>query len=222
MPVVTASRPVNLAFWLTLLGLLLVAASLWLPVAAAERTARVEGRADRLAALLLATANSMQPLRQDPLEREVLLARFLRLASARGERVEDLERLPDAAPTTWLLLQNRHYLLQLTVSPPDPRADPPSRDSVPALEVLAWPRARGGPARTAFFHPETAEAAYSRNLVMGYQGLGTGRPQPGRSHRRPGGLFDAPFSYRSYDDERWLLSHRPPAWSRARLRAPGS
>ena len=69
--------------------------------------------------------------------------------------------------------------------------------------MTAWPLSSVGPGHCAFFYPENAERAYTRNLRSEYAGLDR-RPAPGRSHRRPGATSRRFDTYTSDDDERWI------------------
>ncbi len=195
------SRLLNPASWYTAIGMALLGLSLWLPWASASRTARVEQRADQIADALLLAARGDAPL-DDPAALDHVLARLHALAAARAVFVADLER-QEPPPDALLLLTNKHYAFQLAVSPV-PQNERVGRDTVPALEVVAWPLSRVGPGHCAFFHPENAPRAYTRNLAAGYAGTGRRRPAPGKCHRSAASS-DHPSSYRSDDDERWLL-----------------
>lgn len=198
------SRWANPARWYTVAGLAALGLSLWLPWMTAARTARVEQRADRIAELLLRAARD----RSEPAEEaglQFVLARFHGLAAAEGVFVSDLERVEPAPPGTLLCLTNKHYAFQLAATPLPPN-QVPGRDSVAAVEVIAWPLTATGPGHSAYFHPEDGPRAYSRNLYASYAGLGGRRPQPGSSHRplrRQGD--ELPGWYRGADDERWIV-----------------
>src|SRR5436190_3151790 len=172
------SRWFNPATWYTAIGIGLLAASLWMPWASALRTARIEERADQIAeALIHATRGAPPP--DDAASLETLFARFLALAESRSLFVADLER-HDPPEDALLLMTNKHYAFQLAASPPaEPERGRIGRDTVPALEVVAWPLSRVGAAHCAFFHPGNAPRAYSRNLAAGYAGTGNRRPAPG-------------------------------------------
>jgi hypothetical protein len=193
----------NPARWYLLVGTALIASSLWLPWAAAARTTRVEQRAERLAELLLRAASGMPfPPLDDP---DHVLARFYALALADGAFVADVERVEPTPPDVLLAFTNKHYAFQLAASPPDPLSIV-GRNTVPALEVLAWPLASGGPAHSAYLCAENAPRAYSRNLGGRLVGLADHRPMPGVGQRRATpNPFDTVVSYRSDTDERWLL-----------------
>lgn len=193
----------NPGSWYLLGGLSLVALSLWMPWWTAARTARIELRADQLARLLLrAAAQPIPPALADEVDH--VFARFLASAIAEGLVVGDLERHEPDTEGVLLLLTNKHYALQLAVSPPE-ATEVVGRDTVPALEVVAWPLRANGPAHSVYFHPENAPAAYTRNLSNSTVELGNKRPQPGACHRRRTGLFDSPSSYRSANDDRWIV-----------------
>jgi hypothetical protein len=193
----------NPSAWYLAGGLALIAASLWLPWFTAARTARVEQRADRLAELLLCAAEALlvPPVAGDV---EHVLARFLALAAADGAFLGDLERVEPPFPDSLLVLTNKHYALQLAASPPPATATPGS-DTVPALEVLAWPLSALGPGHSVFFHAENAPRAYTRNLSSRIVGLGNTRPQPGSAQPRETGTSRSALAYRSANDDRWVV-----------------
>jgi hypothetical protein len=191
------------AGWYTAVGVAMLAGSIWVPFLTAERTARVEQRADAIAGLLLAATSDLAgPL--DAAAAEVVLARFDCLALRDGVHINDLELMTPTLPDTLLTLRNKHYAFHLAVSPPEPTAIV-GRGTEPAYEVAAWPMAAVGPGHSAFLYCDDAPPAYTRNLSAGYVGLGSRRPQPGRSHRRSTAVGAESF-YRSFDDERWILS----------------
>lgn len=195
----------NPAAWYTLAGFVLLGVSLWMPWLAASRTARVELRGDELAAALCDAAGEVAGTvgidALDEGDRRVLLARFLMRAACRGAYVADIERLEPAPAGIVLALRNRHYAFQVTASPPaaNERSGPRAVD---AYEVTAWPLRRGGPAHCAFFYPENAARAYTRNLRASYAGF-DGRPAPGSSHRRQDADRN-PTNYSSFDGELWI------------------
>lgn len=193
----------NPANWYLLVGMALIALSLWVPWLAAARSARVEQRAERIAGLLLQAASNMPlPPLDDP---EHVCSRFWALALADGVFVSDLERIDPAPPDVLLAFTNKHYAFQLAASPPDPLAIV-GKDTVPALEVLAWPLSITGPAHSAYLHAENAPRAYTRNLNGSLVGLTDRRPLPGVGQRRAAANpFDTGESYRSVTDERWIL-----------------
>lgn len=202
-------------------GLLLLAATFYFPVAAARRTARVEERGDRIAELLLLTAQQCVP---GPLEpwflQQIVLARLLRAAVCAGVYVEDLQLLADGDPPDTLTLRNKHYLFQLRPSPlpEDAAIAVRAEGSILPLEVVAWPADAAGPAHAVFFYATNAEPAFTRNLLSGYVGLDPARwPPPGVAHRRPGPRAH-PWSYRGFDDERWIVRDRPGSLHRGRSR----
>lgn len=188
------------ARWYLLVGVALLATSIWVPFLTAERTARTEQRADQIAAALLQAVNEQVfPLDDETLP--IVLARCYCLAASDGQFVGDLEPIDEAPADVLLCLQNKHYLFHLAVSPPD-QAAVPGRGTVPSYEVMAWPRERIGPAHSAFFYPDNALRAYSRNLAASHYGMRR-RPAPGTNHRRAETLLVG-RSYRSADDERWI------------------
>lgn len=180
----------------------MLAASVWVPFLTAERTARVEGRADRIAGLLLDALRGF-PSAIGPDDLPVVMARFHALALRDAVHVTDLEVLPTPLPQTLLLLRNKHYLFYLAESVPDAQAIP-SRDAIPNYEVLAWPLTGLGPGHSAFFHADNAPRAYTRNLTAGYEGTAK-PPTPATSHRRSGTSFEVARTYRNGDDERWIV-----------------
>ena len=208
MEVSRRSRWSNPGAWFTGLGLVLLASTIWVPFQSAERTARVERRADQIAALLLEATkrggHAGPRAGWEPATVEIVLGYFHALAQRDGAFVNDLEVLDQPLPDSLLTLQNKHYAFQIAVSPPDPR-ETPSPDAEPAYEVTAWPLSAVGPGRSVFFYPENAPRAYTRNLAKGYSGLGDRRITPGRGHRRPAQTLELRASYRGLDDERWIV-----------------
>lgn len=197
------SRLGNPATWYTIVGVIMLGVSIWVPFLTAERTARVEQRAEQIAARLIEAVQSL-PYGLDDTALEVALARFYALAARDGVFINDLEVLEPALPATLLTLQNKHYAFHLAISPPDPAAIVGS-DAQPDYEVVAWPLSSVGPGHCVFFCPDNAARAYTRNLSAGYAGLGAHRPSPGRCHRRPAQGLQSMTSYRAIDDERWIL-----------------
>ncbi len=192
----------NPTTWYIGASLLLLVVSVWFPVWTAQRTARVEGRADQIAGLLL-EASSGFPTTITAAEVPIVLARFYALAGRDHVHLADLEGLDPPLPDTLISLRNKHYLFHFAESAPDARAIA-SPDSAPAYEAMAWPIESAGPGHSTFFHPDNAPRAFTRNLSMGYIGLGEDRPRPSRSHRRLGAMFEISRSYRNLDDERWM------------------
>lgn len=199
----------NLGRWLLWAGLLGLAVSFWVPWAMAERTARTEERADRIAGMLLATASPMQPIeRPDPTLLPTLLARVQLLAASRGVFADDLEPITEPPPPGVLAtFANKHYLFQLAFSPPANARLHVEDSPLPLpLEVIAWPRDPVGPAHAVFFSSEVADPAFTRNLQAGYVGLPSQhRPLPGCAYRRDDPRTGQTRDYRSADGERWLL-----------------
>lgn len=189
--------------WYLVAGLVLLAASLWMPWFTAARTARAELRADRLSELLLRAVEGTAATGAEP-DPEHVLAVFFALAAADGVFLADVERLAPPAPEIVLALINKHYAFQLAPSPIDPTATV-GRGTTPSFEVTAWPLGVAGPGHSVYFQAEDAPRAYTRNLTCGFHGLGERRPPPGAGQRRDGGAFDTPSSYRSNSDERWML-----------------
>lgn len=191
------------ARWYTVLGFAVLVFSLWLPWLSASRTTRVENRADGLAECLLEVASEF-PMPIDEADKQCILARFFALAVARGLRTSRIERIEPAPEDVLLCLENKHYTFQLSVSPPDAQQQP-GKGTVPAIEVIAWPSTAVGPGHGAFFYPENAERAYTRNLRKSYHGRGDDRPKPGAAHRRPGLGSGRPMQYTGDDGEHWKL-----------------
>lgn len=193
----------NPANWYLLLGLLLLATSLWVPWLTAQRTTRIEKRAEHVCELMNEAVRRLSdPF--DPALLEHVLARLHALASARGVLLGDLEVVEPPLPDLLLLLRNKHYLFGLAESRPEPNLAV-GRDTAPAREITAWPASEIGPGHCAFFHPEDAPRAYTRNLTANYHGTAAW-PTPGSSHRSArGGGGDHPRSYRGSDDERWQV-----------------
>ncbi|MFK7740959.1 MAG: hypothetical protein AB8H80_11610 [Planctomycetota bacterium] len=201
----------NPAGWLVFVGVLLLAFSLWVPWLSASRTARTERRADRLAEVLLDATQGFEPP-FDGFALEAILARFFLLAEQRGVRSKDIVRAAAEAAAAdggaedagWLLLQNKHYAFRLGPSPASVR-ETPSREAVPAMEVLAWPLRRAGPGHATFFYPENARRAFTRNLRNGYAGLAPeSSPAAAAGHRRTGFTGHRQAIYPGNDNERWL------------------
>lgn len=193
----------NPATWYLVLGLGVLSGTVWVPALSAQRTARIEHRAEEIVGHLLEATRQFPGGIQDE-DAPVLLARFRALAARDQAFVADLEVVEPPLPQTLLTLRNRHYVFHVAESGADARAvvSPGSRA---ALEVMAWPLDVGGAAHTVFFAPEDAPRAYTRNLNAGYAGLGSHRPIPARSHRRLGATVDLPHAYRDLRDERWIV-----------------
>ncbi|MCA8964468.1 MAG: hypothetical protein H6838_17130 [Planctomycetes bacterium] len=192
---------VNPANYYLLAGLILLGVSMYVPVFTGERTARLEDRAAKIAALLLeATLERPEGIGADDLEN--VLGRFYALAVRDEAFLGDLTIVEPPLEGTLLTLRSKHYAFHLAVSPPEVPST--RRDTLPAYEVVAWPLSAIGPAHSVFFVPDDAARAYTRNLSRGYYGLAERRPLPGHCHRRTGALFDDQHTYRSRDDERWI------------------
>lgn len=191
----------NPANYYLLLGAVLLAVSAAVPFWTGQRTARIEARAHTV---VQALAQAMLDLRGPfvAADRGLLLARFHAYAARDGAFVADLEE-HEPLPGTLLTLVGKHYVYHVAESPPE--VPSPQADLEPGYEVAAWPLAPYGPAHVVYFHPDDGLRAYTRNLAAGYHGLGDQRVLPGRSHVRGTGLRLADRSYRSRDDERWLL-----------------
>lgn len=203
MPGARWSPLANPATWYAAFGVAVLVATVWLPYLSAQRTARVEGRADQIAGLLLEAARDF-PEAIEPADVDHVLARLFALAARDGTHVADLELREEPLPGILLVLQNKHYLFHLAASPVEAQAAP-SHGAVPSYHVAAWPVRAFGPGHSAFFLALDAPRAYTRNLTAGYVGTGKDRPLPERLHRRPGGTFEAAKSYRNLDDERWIV-----------------
>jgi hypothetical protein len=207
MPILRRAMWRNPATWYLGAGLALLVGSVSVPLLAANRTARVESRAEQIVQLLAEAARDW-PSGITAADVPVVMARFAALAARPGGPfVDDLERLARPLPGTLLTLRNKHYVFHLAESPPEAK-EIVGRDAVPSYEVMAWPESLLGPAHSAFLQADNAPAAYTRNLGAGFVGLGAERPEPGRSHMRSGPTFDSMRSYRSYDDERWIVYGR--------------
>jgi hypothetical protein len=192
----------NPAAWYTAIGFGLLFLTVYVPWLTAERTARVERRAERIAALLAeVVADIDRQLEADDVP--IALARLYLAAERTGEFTADLERVEPPLPGTLLTLRNKHYAFHLAASPP-PAQYPIGRDTIPAYEVLAWPLTRHGPGHAAFFVPDNAPRAYTRNLGASFAGMDQ-PPPPGSCHAVPGLGREAQASYRSANDERWIL-----------------
>lgn len=194
------SGALNPANWYLTLGLGLLGASLWLPWWTAQRTARIERRADQICQLLLEAASDLLvPI--DDTTVEFVFARLQAGTEAEGVQVADLER-QEPLPGALLTLRNKHFLFGLFPAEPEPNQRI-GAGSVPALEVYAWPASRLGPGHSAFFAAEDAPRAFTRNLARDYHGA---KVAPARSSgQRPVRGQDLGGSYRGLDDERWLL-----------------
>lgn len=197
------NRWANPAAYYVFGGLLLLAFTLWAPWLSASRTARVERRADAIAEALLEASHGFTPP-YDATQTAAIAGRCFAHAASRGEYVKDLELVTPAGEDVWLCLQNRHYVFQLTSSPPavDQR---PGKNTAPAVEVTAWPRDGIGPGHCVFFYPENATRAYTRNLRAAYAGLEENPPSPAAAHRRPGLGSRRLTPYPGRDNERWLI-----------------
>ena len=197
------SRWANPAAWFTALGVALLGFSLYVPWLTASRTARVERRAEQLAqALLDASSGFEQPL--DETDLSGLAGRFYAVAESRGLYTRDLTRLDRPPEGALLCFLNKHYAFQLSESPPG-ASQRAGAATAPAFEVTAWPESGVGPGHCAFFYPENAARAYTRNLRANYAGTGNTRPMPGRAHRAIGQSGQRAASYTGNDNERWVL-----------------
>ena len=193
----------NPGAWFLWVGLALLALSLWMPWLSASRTARVELRAAELAEALLEASHGFEP----PLDAADLAAiegRLYALATSRGVYTRDLDRVASAPDGALLCMTNKHYAFQLAESPHSPDRSP-SADATAAVEVTAWPLSSIGPGHCAFFNPENAPRAYTRNLRASYAGLAENRPKPGGPHRRAGLGSRVMSPNPGRDSEHWLI-----------------
>lgn len=189
--------------WYVFAGLILLGFSLWIPWLSASRTTRVELRASGLAEALLDASHGFEaPLDDGALA--CIEGRFLAIASSRGEYTSDLVCVDDAPSGALVCFINKHYAFQLSESPPAVDQKP-GKYTTPALEVTAWPRSAIGPGHCAFFYPDNATRAFTRNLRASYAGLEGQRPRPGGPHRRPGLGSRRLSPYPGRDSERWLI-----------------
>jgi hypothetical protein len=193
----------NPGAWLVLLGFALLLGSIYVPIQAAQRTARWETRAAAILTTLLAASRGF-PLGIEPADEPILRARFHALAARDQLDLADLQMLPEPLAGTVLACTDGIFAYHLAGSPPDPQAMV-SPDAVPAYEAMAWPLREHGPVHSVFFSADNAPQAFTRNLAAGYHGLGEQRPRPGHGQRRNSGLFEVARSYRSSVDERWML-----------------
>ncbi|MCU0864676.1 MAG: hypothetical protein MUC36_12840 [Planctomycetes bacterium] len=192
----------NPASWYTLLGLGLLFTTLYVPWLTAERTARVERRAEHLGSQLLRTVEELK-LQLDAESVPLVMARWLMLAERDGEFHADLETIDSGVPGALLTARNKHYMFQLAESPP-PAQFHAGPDGMPAYEVVVWPRDGNGPGHAAYFLPSNAPRAYSRNLSADYLGFERA-PAPGSCHSTPNIGRQEQWHYRSVNDERWIL-----------------
>lgn len=191
-------RGLNLGNVLVLLGIAGLVTTFFVPSWSASRVARVEQRAQETAEVLheiAASIGTADPTAELPAIADRLRAR----CSEIGQPDSDLPELePDAGPTA--TFGNRHYLFRIVRRPPPPGAEPEAAEEQP-LEVYAWPRTTLPPGKTVFYFPVEGRAAFTRNLSAGYAGLSRA-PPPGAGVPRDEPDED---SYRSRDDERWIL-----------------
>ena len=198
-------RPPNLANLLVFAGLIGLGVTFFEPHLSARRVARVESRALEVAQALSAAVVEFEPLDLvSPADRDVLLQSLRARCSSLGHPASDLpESIPDAS---WPTFGNRHYLFRVVRAPvpvPRPRDwDPEARRP---LEVYAWPRSLLPPGRSAFYFPAAGRPAYSRNLAAEYRGVDRAPPPGAGQPASAEDLRSDQLSYRSRDDERWLL-----------------
>ncbi|MHC5065526.1 MAG: hypothetical protein ACYTG5_16300 [Planctomycetota bacterium] len=204
------------------LGMVALAASFFMPSLAADRIARIEGRAMAAARALRDLALSMEPFDEFLEEsQEALLAGFRDACKELGQPPStwpELDSKPSVvvdapSPPLAVYMNTNHYRFMLCREPVNELVFQEERR---ALEVYAWPHDELGAARTAFYFPEAGIPAFSRNLVARYRGTerspdpGAARPRSGGSNRdvrldREGGYVGAEY------DERWLvLEDQPP------------
>jgi hypothetical protein len=173
--------------------------TLWVPYGTAARTARVEGTGLRLARELLRVATAA-PFALDG-DGAALLDR---MADGRQLEVVPPSGAAGAASRPRLLFASKHYYFCIHESPDD-WAAPAGPERARPIEVYAWPRSFFGPARSAFFLPSDAPAAYTRNLQLGYVGLEVipvaGSARPVVAPEEP---EDSWRGWRGRDDGRWL------------------
>jgi hypothetical protein len=187
--------------YITLAAMALLVAT-WVPWAKARTTAAAEARAQALVQLLT-VALAEGGTWNEPPDAEVVFARLLRLALRDGVDLGSLQCVVPPADT-FLAMADEHYLYHAAASPADAR-ELVADGRAPAREVAAWPRDERSAGHTVFFVPDDGLAAFTRNLNTGYHGTGNHRLRPGRAQRRPGGVLEVTRSYRSYDDERWIV-----------------
>lgn len=217
-------RSVNLGNVLLLVGVGVLGFSIWLPYLSAERTYRLEDRADRYCAKLCEIVRSMPRLNfQDPELHEQILSR---LQSNRLTPVKP----PAALAGKAFFFESKHYLFMVTHTPPERLSEPIEprtvvpmspcpgsewrwpwrfeRDSQPLpFEIYAWPASITSPARTAFFYPSDTTPKFCHNLDPTYLGLES-FPQPGNARRKLDagrGRTGVLRAYRGFDGARWLL-----------------
>ena len=190
----------NLANALVVLGLIALGVSAYLPIASAERVARVESRARVVCDALLVAALEEPPILPGD-DLATLTERVRATCSELGIPESDLPTLDESGP--FPVYRTKHYVFRVVDAPRDPvRAGHAARRPI---EVYGWPDTLLPPGRSAFFVPEAGWSAYSRNLSAKYKGFD---PAPlggvGAPRSRTGS--NAPASdYRARNNERWLL-----------------
>lgn len=203
-------RNFNLANWLVGLGLVGLGASFALPWWTAPRTARIEGRADTIARLLLEAALELDLSFDGDSPAPAWQAELL---EARTAALVDIAEIPEtsfvlrpsrAEPFAGgLVFRGKHY--EYLILPGRATITQRRAGMVPPLEVYAYPARGLSTAQTAFFHGEIEESSFTRNLQADYKGEPVHRrPDRGAAiprETRSGGSFD----YRGRDDERWLV-----------------
>jgi hypothetical protein len=214
----------NLGNALLLVGVGVLGFSIWLPYLSAERTYRVEIRADRNCASLCQIVRSMPGLSfHDPNVQEQILTRL------QNDRLNPVEP-PAALAGKAFFFTSKHYVFMVTQTPPERLPEPIELPTIVPMsprpgsewrwpwrfqeestrlpfEIYAWPASLTGPARTAFFYPSDTTPKFCHNLDPTYLGFES-FPQPGNARRkldagrgRPGVLK----AYRGFDGARWLL-----------------
>lgn len=183
-------------------AVLFLVGSVGLPVWSAQRTARLEARAGAVADALLEAAAGLPGMVTEA-DLPWVEARFQAILARDRTFAADLVAVVPTQPGTLLTYRSQHYAFHLAASPLPPTAMA-SAGSLPNLAVMAWPIHADGPVHSVFFHPTDALRAYTRNLTAGYAGFDR-PPRPGSGHRRSSGLTESTRSYRSEDDERWLV-----------------
>ena len=198
----------NLANWLVGLGLLALVISFAIPYILAERTARLEQRAEEVAAVVLDAAVDLQPLDlTDPFDRALLEAWIVARLEVLGIKEDSFTLAPPLVLDDVLVFRGKHY--EYLVTPGPQPMDDSERvahnrgERILPFEVYAYPARSVSPAQTAFFFSEIDSSAFTRNLQNNYKGDGR-RPRRGNGVPRvdPG----IQGFYRGRDDERWLFT----------------
>ena len=187
-----------------LLGLVTLGISCCVPSWSAARVARVENRALEVAeeVLALVRRDGIDPL-HDPARRDAWLATLRAGCEHRDQPLGDLPDFERGAPEANPTLGNRHYLFRVLARPTANDSAAPN-DGAQVLEVFAWPRNLLPPGRSVFCLGEDGHRAFTRNLIASFAGLDA-PPPPGAALPRTDEVDPETGSYRSADDERWLL-----------------